>query len=513
MKKLILFISILFSACLYADAQDFVSYSGDTEKALINSAKTPEDFIKLSLASELPDAESGILYNNLVQQIKQLDLQSVAGDKSERHLKKVYDIVHDHFFKKYNPGAHFGDFIVNGEYNHLSAAILYAYVLENLSVPYQIIQYPAHVYVVAKPGSDNVKFETIDPSTGVYFVNAQSKQTAVVDFIKAGYLDQSYVIRVGVERAFDDFIYDKQEISLQETVGILYFAKAMNEADAELAAPAYSDVYKSDILFPDKKNGYFKYRFLLAMVDNFKYNSMADWHALTALANAPNATDEIKKYLNGQFENFINEKLINAGQKDKVAEVYNYLHSNVKDTAVKKQVAKDYFFESAHYYVITNDYDQALDCMEAGYPLDPNNPLVISNLTQIILFKYGNMTPTDQNLKLFDTYVEQHPALKSNIVIASIYEYFYGILGQMGYLTGNGLTGEKYLKLMKGELDAHPDNNNRYARAISGLFAKASIYYFRKQQRQKAIEVLKEGLKYEPEDAELQRKLAADGGN
>jgi hypothetical protein len=65
MKKIILFISILFFVCLYADAQDFVKYSGDTEKALIGSAKTPDDFIKLSLASELPDAESGILYNNL----------------------------------------------------------------------------------------------------------------------------------------------------------------------------------------------------------------------------------------------------------------------------------------------------------------------------------------------------------------------------------------------------------------------------------------------------------------
>jgi tetratricopeptide (TPR) repeat protein len=440
-------------------------------------------------------------------------LQSLVGDKSEHHLKKVYDALHERFFKKYNPAANFGDFIVNGEYNYLSASILYACVLENLSVPYQIIQYPAHVYVVANPGTDNIKFETIDPSSGVYFVNAQSKQKAVINFIKAGYLDQSYVIRVGVERAFDDFIYDKQEISLQEAVGILYFNRAMNEADAGMAAPAYSDVCKSDMLFPDKKNGYFKNSFLLAMTDSFKYNDMADWHALTTLVNAPNATDDLKRYLNGQFENFINEKLINAGQKDKVTEVYNYLHSNVKDTAIKKQVAKDYFFESAHYYVITNDYDQALDCMEVDYSLDPNNPLVTSDLTQIILTKYGNMPPTAPNLKLFDTYVEQHPALKNNLVIASIYEYFYGILGQMGYLTGNGLTGEKYLKLMEDELDTHPGNNNRYARAIAGLFAKASIYYFRKQQHQKAIEVLKAGLKYEPTDEELQRKLAADGGN
>lgn len=514
MKKIILLVFILFVACFYANAQDFVKYSGDTEKSLISSAKMPDDFMKLSLASELSDAESGILYNNLMQQLKQLNLQSIVSDKSERHLKKVYDVLHEHFFKKYNPSANFGDFIVNGEYNHLSAAILYAYVLETLSVPYQIIQYPSHIYVVANPGTDNVKFETIDPSSGVYFISAESKQAAVVNFIKAGYMDQSYAIRVGIERAFDDFMYNKQEISLQEAVGILYFNRAMNELNAAVASAAYSDTYKSDILFPDKKNEYFKNVALLAMVDGFKYNDIADWHALSTLINSRSATDNLKDYTAIEFQNYMNDKLLNAGQKDKVTEVYNYLHLNITDTALKKKIAKIYFFESANYYIITNNYDQAFDCLDVAYQLDPNNPIIISNLEKMITHKYGYMSPTTQNLEIFDTYVTQHSALKNNLVIAHIYEYFYGVLGNAAYLRGNNVAGEKYLKMMISELDTHTESNdNRNNIVIAGLFSAAAGYYLKKQQRQKAIETLKVGLKYEPTDEELQHKLAVNTKN
>jgi tetratricopeptide (TPR) repeat protein len=511
MKKIIplIFVSII---TIYAKAQDFVKYSGDNEKNLITSAKTADDFLKLSLASELSDGDAGILYGNFIQQIKILNLPSLVGDKSERHLKKIYDVVHTQFLRKYNPGANFGDFIVNGNYNDISASILYAYVLESLSIPYHITQYPAHIFIMAEHGTDNVKFETIDPTTGVYFISDESKQKIVLNAIKTGYIDQSYAIRIGAEKAFDEFIYGKEDIDLKETVATLYFNRAMNEVNAGLPAAAYSDLYKSNILYPDRKNEYFEDQTLLAMTENFKYNDIADWHALVRLDNNRSATDNLKNYTQGEFQNYMNDKLLNAGQKDKVAEVYNYLHSNLTDTALKKQIAKIYFVESSNYYIITSKYDDALDCLSVAYQLDPNNPIIVSNFGKVIRAKYER-APTAQNLSEFDAYVSQHPALKSNNVITSVYEYYYGTLGEISYLTGNVATGEKYLKMMTDLLDNHPDDSERNHQAVTGLFAKASIYYFRKQQKQKAIEVLKKGLKYEPDSDELQRKLTTDSSN
>ena len=85
-KLLLFFIASLFYAS--ANAQDFVTYTGDIEKSLISSAQTPDDFIKLALSSELSDIESPVIYNKFLQDFKSLGLGAMVGDKSERRLKK-----------------------------------------------------------------------------------------------------------------------------------------------------------------------------------------------------------------------------------------------------------------------------------------------------------------------------------------------------------------------------------------------------------------------------------------
>jgi len=511
MKRILLLFFV--TCCLYIPlkAQDFVTYNSDTEKTLLNSAQTPEDFIKLSLASELGEAESQVIYTKFTQDIKQLNLESVAKDRSERNLKQVQQLLKDHFLKNYNPHAHFGDFIVNGDYKDISASILYAYVLETLKVPYQIIQFPAHVYVVVNPGADNIKFETVDLSKGFFGFSDQSKLNNVNALIKGGYIEQSYAIGVGVERAFDDFFYSKTDITLKEAVGVLYFDKAFEEMQSEdELKEAYSDICKSDMLFPDKKNEFLKNDLITSMLNSFKYDDMEDWRALTHLVNNKYASDEVKKFLRGKFDDFMNDKLLNSGQKNKVDEVYNYLNTTVADTSVKKLIEEDYYFENSHYSYLTSDYAQSLYYLEKAYALNPNNPLITANFVQMILHKFSSQTATAQNLSLFDKYMSNYPLLKSNPVISSIYTYYMSCLSVMGFVTGDGATGEKYMQLLIHELDAHPGQENPNHRLIASAFAKASIYYFKKQGKQKAIAIIKEGLKYEPTDDELLRKLQAD---
>ena len=410
-KTLLLFIAVV-ALYLPLKAQDFVNYTGDTEKLLLNSAQTPDDFIKLSLASELNDSDGQFLYNRFVQDVKALGLETTPGDVSAKHLKKIYQVVQNHFLKTYDPHAHFGDMIISGGYNGVNASVLYAYFLETLKIPYQIKQLPGNVYVVANPGPDNMPYETVDKSKGFYVFDDQSKQQNVNDLVKQGYIEQSYAINVGTERAFDEFFYNKEEISFKEAVGLVYFNKAFEEMQTDKAKEAYSDIYKANILFPDKKNEFLENNMMLSMIGTLKYDDLADWRALTHLVNNKYATDDLKKYLEGQFNDFLINKLINAGQKDKVNELYTYLNSNIADTAVKKLVSQQYFFESAQYAYLTSDYTQALKSLEIAYSLNPNNPLIVSNFAQMILHKYSADGPTVQNLNGFNSYLDKYPLLK-----------------------------------------------------------------------------------------------------
>jgi len=510
MKKVLLLFIATITLYLPLKAQDFVNYTGDKEKLLLNSAQTPDDFIRLSIASELNDSDGLFIYNKFDQTVKALGLETTPVDVSAKHLNKIYQVIKNQFLKNYDPHAHFGDIILSGGYNGVNASIIYAYFLEVLKIPYQIEQLPANVYVVANPGPDQMKYETMNESKDIYVFDDQSKRQNVNDLINQGYIEQSYAINVGTERAFNEFFYSKEDISFKEAVGLVYFNKAFEEMQTNKAREAYSDIYKANILFPDRKNEFLENNLMLSMIGTLKYDDLADWKALTHLVNNRYATDELKKYLEQQFNDFMINKLINAGQKDKVNQVYTYLNSSLTDTTVKKLVSEQYFFESAQYAYITSDYSQALKSLEIAYALNPNNPLIVSNFTQMILHKFSADGPTALNLDKFNSYMDKYPLLKNNPVISSVYDYYFSYIGIVAFAMGDGAKGEKYMQLLIHQLDAHPDNNGVYNRSVAKLFAQASIYYFHKQGKAKAIAVVKAGLKYEPTDDELLRKLSAD---
>jgi hypothetical protein len=506
MKRILLLLFIVVSFYYPLKAQDFITYNNNTEKVLINSAQTADDYLKLALLSELSDDEARLVLTKFNSDVKQLNLENLSADQSEKHLKKIYDLLYNSFLKGYNAHAKFSDIFISGDYQCTSASVFFACILENLKIPYQIKQFPAHVFVIAGPGSSNVKFETIDPAKGFLVFDDATKLREVNELIQQQFIERSYAENVGVERAFDDFFYAKADITLKEAVGLLYFDKAVDDLQDNKPAAAYSDVSKADILFPDRKNDFLKNEIIPAMINNFKFENLGDWQMLTNMANDKNATDDTKKYLHFKFDDLLNDKLMKEGQKDKVDEVYNYLYGNVTDTAIKKQVEEDYFFENAQYSLITSDFDRALDYLEKDYVLNPGNMLIISQLAQVIAQKFTGQSGSVQNLNSLDEYVAKYQGLTTNKIIGATYIYNFSYLGFVGFAMNDGIKGEKYMKLLMQELDTYPDHDKRCDVQIANLFGKASEYYFRKQGRQKSLAIINLGLKYEPDSAVLLRK-------
>jgi len=510
MKKALLLILLTTGLYHYSKAQDnYITYNNDAEKTLLSSAQTPDDLIKLALLSDLSESEMNLVFTKFNDDIGKLKLEGGKGHISDSRLKQIYQALHDKFMGQFDVNARFSDVLISGRYQCAPASVLYAYVLEKLNIPYQIKQFPGHVYVIAEPDANKIQFDTIDPLKGFYVINDESKMKDVNDFVKDKYIEQSDVNSAGVERAFDDFYYGKEDISLKEAVGILYFNRANDEMNANKDAEAYSDIAKSDILFPEKKNQFFENELMLNMVNTFKYNDLKDWMTLTALVNKPNATDNTKKYLQYQFENMLTDKLIKAGQKDKVDAVYNYLSANLTDPDLKTQVAEDYYYQNAEYEFILNNYDDALTYMEKDYALNPNNPLVSSQFAQMVAQKFaGNITPA--KMTLLDNYVTKYPSLARNPTIVSLYIFDITFLGNMAFAKDDGATGEKYIQQLTHLLDANPEHSDKYNFQIASVFGTASAYYFRKKERQKCITVLNTGLKYVPDNDLLLRKLKND---
>ena len=80
-----------------------------------------------------------------------------------KQLKSVFEKTHTVFLKRYREQIFFPSVFETGEYNCVTATMLYVLILEKLKLPYAILEEPNHVYVIVYPDEDYIVFETTSP--------------------------------------------------------------------------------------------------------------------------------------------------------------------------------------------------------------------------------------------------------------------------------------------------------------------------------------------------------------
>lgn len=505
-KRLLTLLILIISINELKAQEHFITYNNDSEKSLISTSKSPEDYIKLALVANVSEHDANVTVDRLNDDIRQLNWESSASQKPEKRLKQLFQMVHAKFLSKYEETASFDRLFSSGEYQCVGASILYAYVLEKYQVPYEIKELPTHVYVVAYPGSYNILLETTDPAKGYFVPDAKTKENYVNALVKDKYLDEEYVKKVGIDQAFNEFFYSKTNLSLKQAVGVLYYNKAVEELDAEKYNEAYSNIAKAQILYPAKKNEFLQSAIMQQMTRNFKFNDMKDWEGLVYATNGANADEDERKHVEFEFDNLIQNKLWKSAQKNKVDEVYNYLSQNLKDTTLKSDLEDNYLMENARYAYTSNNFDAAQGYLEKLIKKNPANPLPKAMLIDIIGSKFtGQGSP--ENIKLLDQYVVKFPFIGDDPRIRSLYLFNYSFLIYTFFAQNNGQAGDKYLKMLVSELDSHKNHEGKYDIQVAEAFGKASEYYYRKNGKQKALDILNLGLKYVPGSEKLQMKV------
>jgi hypothetical protein len=508
MNKKLLTLIILFITVYSVKAQDsFVAYNNAAEKNLIENAKLPREYLKLALVSETeePEAEQALVKAD--GYIKQLGWGENAGQKPEKRLKDLFQKIHAVFLKKYEEEASFKQLFDSGQYQCVGASILYAYILEQYNIPYQIKETPTHVYVVAYPESYNILLETTDPSSGYFVPDAKSKEKYINELVKEKYLDDAYVKKVGIDQAFNEFFYSKTSITLKEAVGLLYYNRAIEKSTKEKTDEAYSAISKADILYPAKKHDFLKYGIMDDMIKNFKFNDMKEWQALVFSINRESTVEENKKFLVYEFNDLIQNKLWKTGQKDKVDSVYTYLMANVKDTGIKSDVEDEYLMESGRYAYTAHKLPEAKQYMEKAYSKNPNNAMSKSLLLAIEVQEFTGQMGSKTNIDALDTWTAKYPTLKQEPEIRTLYLYNYTYLAYYAFQKMDGVNGNSYMKKMTDMLDSPGTFAAKDDNQIGGVFALASVYYYQKFGKQRSMDILNQGLKYAPNHPDLVRKI------
>ncbi|HKG06485.1 MAG TPA: hypothetical protein VKB19_08505 [Pedobacter sp.] len=498
-----LLLVVLFALPGFAQ-EKFIKYHNDSEKAAISALGDYKASFKLALLANMPETDAQVYVDKVDAFITGLNWANEASGKPEKKLKPVFNQIHAHFLKKYEHTASFDQIFSSGTYQCVNASILYAYILESLKIPYQIKEMPTHVYVVAYPDQFNIMIETTDPTKGYYVPTEKGKETYIKDLIKSKYLEQAYVDKTGVDKAFNEFFYGKSNISFKEAVGLLYYNKFVSHAEKQEFADAYSDIYKANVLYPAKKHEFQRVAMLAELIRNFKFEQMHEWEALTMLVNSETSV-ESNDYLKFKFFDAMTSNLFRSSLKAKNDSVYNFIYANLKDASLKRDIEDQYLQETARFLYLAGKLDEARDYAEQGVIKNPKNPLMSSMLIDCILRKGMSSTGSVQNLKNLDAWSSKYDFIKTNVKVRSFYLYNYAFLSATSFEKEQLANGEKYYKLMVTELNSFNDHQDKNQTLMGMSFSGAVLYYFTKNQKQKVADAIAEGKKHCGEDPMFQQ--------
>ena len=519
MTKLFIYI-LLFLNChlLLSEPQDSLIKKSDlifknSEEKLAfanNDFSNPDNIVRLLLVS----FEKDNIYSDAkaIQQINDCVnnlMQDVTSKSEVKKVKYVYDYVHKLFLKVYKLQNSFSDIFTKGEYNCVSASALYAIIFTKLEIPFNVIEAPQHVYLVAYPQTFKVLIETTSPEKGYYQFNDNYIHQYIKSLYNSKLISKSEYENNSANQLFDKYYFSSKGLTLPEVVSLQYSNYSIYNLEEKKYAEATEEIKKAYFLNSYERNKYILKSTLIYNVQNNKYEKKEHILDLALLCRFRIQNDDelSNEFIKNEFLRLTENQLISNSNYKLYDESYKSIIKEVSDTLLNKEISYTYHYELARLgYLNNKDSAYELPNLRAAYKINPKN----ANLQSIILnylereLKEKNdprdvIKLMDQNSKYFDFTNDNNGfnSVKANCILELSYQSF----------AVNDITkGENYLKefenLMNTKKETRPNEN-----FIEKAYSFAAGIYYKKGNIAKAKQTLKNGLIYSPDNFGLKLRL------
>lgn len=508
LKKLRLAAIFLF-AVIKAEAQEsFIIYNNDTERLLFKSANTVDDCLKLTMAADMDEAAFRKYYGNLANDAKQISIELDKIPQTDKKIQKLQEILHGSYLKNFNPTATFADVFNIGNYCAPHAVILYAWFLDQYHIPYELHEEPGKLFALAYPLTAKIELDGVDANV----LHAPDDALAgkyVLDLVTLKYVPEDELRQLGSRRIFNDFYYPKGNLSIKTLAGFSYFNRAEVQLELSKTPQAYSDAVKAFILSGQKKCEVLQKGILLNMIPGLKFRDLRDWEAAVYALNYITISDDQKKYLNYEFAGAMEDLILKQSNLDLAEHIHNYVSANLKDTTLRNTLDEEYYTEDGRYYYTTAKYPEALQSFSKILIKNPKNLPVRQVVLDIVLRKMlSQNSGSVHNITLIDQVVKELPSLADDPAIQRIYIYNCSFLAGAAFSRSDREDGEKYLKVMCTKLQSVKADPQLDVEQTGIAFVRASEFYYDKQHnKQKALLVLNDGLKYAPNSIYITQRI------
>ncbi len=495
----LLFFSFTSTVC----CQNFVS---DIEKEMFNKFEKDSinyDFLKsiCAIDSSFTDERHIVYKRQLDEIIHTLPSKEQKDSKEKKRIKKIYNIIHDRFFVKYNLEAVFTDIFKNGTYNCVSASALYSYVFDELNIPYQVKELPSHVFLIAYPETLKIYLETTAPGAyGFYSPSKSQIEKIVNELIELKLVANHEVQAKGYSKVYQDYFFGNKYLNKSSLIGMQYFNECMKRMADENYDKALYSISKSMIFYKSPFSKKISSQLILENISEMKFDNKESidflYSNLSKLQYKKDIeTNSIKGIIYG---------ICNNNKNDFIEEIA-IKFSTFKDNQLNELFKKEFYEYLSANEAEKYNFDKALKYCDTLFKINSAN----KRTKEIVLFsvsrKFSVMTSNDESISLMDNFIEKYSFLEGDKRIETIRVYLFAQLARTSFINRNSKKGLEYLNSFEKIMDTQKDNVQIPPDLIADLYLIVGRYYFGNSKFRSSLRHFNKGLEYSPNNSELNK--------
>lgn len=436
-------------------------------------------------------------------------LKEKIKDKSEaKKIKIIHQYVHQQFFSVYKLSNSLSDVFQLGFYNCVSGSAVFSIVLTKLGIPYQLMEVPSHVFLIAYPKTEKIMVESTMPEKGSY----QFSQSIIDQYITALYKSKQ-ISKEEFESTSTIILFEKYylasgAISLTELVGIQYNNFALYALDEQLIKESLGYIKKAYFLNPCARSKYLLKYILFNHLNGNTYSTEADINNLAILFRFYGIKEsEVNlDMIKSEYSRMLNTQLFENSAIATCEEFHKNIVGTLSDSILRSELDFIYSYELARLGLINgSDYKTTTKHLEAAYAIKPKN----ANLHSFVLENFSNsikkMNDVELLLETIQSFEKRFNFLDTNFLFNTVKANVYLELAYQNFYLSNVKKGDEFLSVcdkMTQQKEVKPDDE-----FVEKAYAEAASYYFKKGNYAKAKTYLKSGLVLAPNSFGLQQRL------
>jgi tetratricopeptide (TPR) repeat protein len=436
--------------------------------------------------------------------------------KSERNFRRgprrqvpfIFEAIHAKYFREYQANPLFSHIFGNGDYNCITASVLFALAFDHFDIPYRIIMIPDHVYLLAYPEGEGIIVETTNPLRGAHLaIGSRERAHAVRQLVDMKLVTQQEVDQKGADQVFSQVYLSRETPTLLQLIGALYHNQALGAAGMRRYVLSYELFKKSSFLYPRLSTTGSMMTYAWTVVTQGQYHQRETCRVLAEMEKFM-VFELPAQVLIDQSLAFLNTAL-RAGHFQVMDSVYTWLHDGFSNNLIKDELKFGYHFNRAVILGRKQQPDAALEYLTTALELKP----------------YDHNANRRLNELLFSMLYANHPAEEMYVLVKELAERFEHLAGNKSFRVVQQLVllemmnrhyvmhyfdqAEHYRKTFEQAFGPGSIEADETLQYLEKVYSRASLHYYRENQVRGARAVLTSGLQYIPGSFELQSKLDA----